>query len=406
MKMDEDDRKKLEKFWRRKLWLGLAAVGALGLAAWRVSAVQSRYDDVLIQESRELPEKVYQELVAEVRKGVPILPNHTPGTDLSKYSEKALRCDSILALGFLGDARAIPELGKILNDDLNRAISCKHYSVYHRNAQENSAYTSAVSALSQFKEAEAIGYLKASVSKPPSPKLLSIWRHFYSKEFFISYENRTMFSNEQLIQYDAQPVPDAVNSRAIGIKNKSVIESLLKPPLSQTNLDKIRSRVQENSNPGMKQKESDIEELFKEYVRHIFSTQNYLFEQKLKTLEEAPKVFLERFQGEFKYDSRRFISTLSTAQDPAVIPMNVTSELLKSSQIKAEILAVFENNKSSDKVLSTLRSNLAKLNQSFPMRSELFSDILFEILLIDINKSRLINQESANQSRRFYKSQG
>jgi hypothetical protein len=32
MRMDDENRKKLERLWRRKLWLGLSAVGAIGLS--------------------------------------------------------------------------------------------------------------------------------------------------------------------------------------------------------------------------------------------------------------------------------------------------------------------------------------------------------------------------------------
>ena len=279
MKMDDENRKKLERFWRRKLWLGLAAVGAIGLAAWRVSAVQGRYDDVLVQESRELPEKVYQELVAEVRKGVPILPQHTSVSDLPSYHRVRTRCDYILALGVLRDSRSIPELGTLLNDDINRVRSCRHQRVYHMNSQDMSAYGAVVSALGEFGESDAHNYLKKALSKLPSPEAISIWREFHKRGIAAEkdfYKNELSVENK-INKYDIQMIPPFVNSPELDQKNKSVIQSLTGKDPSYIQVENLRRILDQEHIPKW-QKEKVKEELFKlYYVRYIFKHQNAYF---------------------------------------------------------------------------------------------------------------------------------
>ena len=335
MKMDEDDRKKLETFWRRKLWLGLAAVGALVLAAWRVAAVQDRYDDVLVQESRELPEKVYQELVAEVRKGVPILPNHPPGTDFSKYNDgkPAIRCDSILALGFLRDSRAIPELRKLLNDDINRAKSCNHHYIYNFTSQEFSAYGSAVSALNQFKEKVSITSLKESILRVPSPQLITIWRDFQRREEEAAKQNQN---------YDTQPIPN--------LENKNIS-------------DQTMDYAGEDSSS--------------QYIRGLLRVQTAAFPIELRTeLQNDDKDFQESILRELSENEIQDIFDRG----------RIRLDLMRVHNVRKEIVKVFEDNKSSVTKLSNIRRNLKGLNYDNSL-----SKILSDILMVDVRKGRKIS---------------
>jgi HEAT repeat protein len=230
MRMDDESRKKLERFWRRKLWLGLAAVGAIGLAAWRVAAVQDRYDDVLVQESRELPEKVYQELVAEVRKGVPIVPvrEEVP----KKYGYRGNRCDAISSLGALGEIRAVPELKKLLDNPINMVTSCKH----DRLIGGPSVYTSAFIALGQIENSRSFDEVKTSFFRVPSDEVVNIWREFSERD---DKEIRRSpgFRKEEIPDSSFYlPLPKFSDDPSQTQRNQQIIQSL-KVPLNYLNTD-------------------------------------------------------------------------------------------------------------------------------------------------------------------------
>ncbi len=230
MKMDDENRKKLERFWRRKLWLGLAAVGAIGLAAWRLAAVQGRYDDVLVQESRELPEKVYQELVAEVRKGVPIVPvrEEIP----KKYEHRGNRCDAISSLGALGEIRAVPELNKLLDNPINMVTSCKH----DRLIGGPSVYTSAFIALGQVENSRSFDEVKTSFFRVPSDEVVNIWREFSERDDK-NIGRPLVFKREEIPDSSFYlPLPKFSDDPSQIQRNQQIIQSL-KVPLSYLNTD-------------------------------------------------------------------------------------------------------------------------------------------------------------------------
>jgi HEAT repeat protein len=123
MLMDEDNRKKLKQFWRKRLLFGLGTVGVLGLGVGTIALMRSTYDELQIVEGRGLPERFYQQQVAD---------------------------GNIEALGHLQDPRAIPVLGKLLQDDQNRS---------------NGVYTAAAKSLGKFQREDATIYLKATLTK-------------------------------------------------------------------------------------------------------------------------------------------------------------------------------------------------------------------------------------------------
>jgi hypothetical protein len=382
MKMDEENRKKLEKFWKKRMWLAIGTVGALGLAAWRVTAVQSRYDDLLVQESLDLPEKVYQELVAEVRKGIPILPEHPPGSDLSKYREKAAtRCDSILALGFLGDARAVPELGKLLNDDMNRAKSCHNKFVFHQNSQENSAYVAAISALNQFDTPEAFAYFKASASKPPSPKLINIWRDFSHR----TYEFSRMYpSDEQVIKYDTQPLSVFASSPKISNQNNTAIKLFREGALDSTKRRDIHVANQEKmqSDHTQQEREQAREELFKSYFGDVLALQTASLPPRLR--DRINDKTLQEFVMK-KLNKNIVIPPKPSEREDALL-----REMMKLANVRKEIIDAFkrdENRQKSGTTLFLLRYNLSRLIPG----DYTLSNILFNVLVLDVEKGRTVD---------------
>ena len=373
MKMDEDDRKKLETFWRRKLWLGLAAVGAIGLAAWRVAAVQDRYDDVLVQESRELPEKVYQELLAEVRKGVPIVPVISPGTDTTAptYGRKS-RCDAIEALGFLEDSRAISELKKILNDGLSRARSCSHRIVF-RDEQVNSAYTAASISLGKFNELEAREFFRDRLSALPPTEVISVWRQLHDRELGLSTLIRGFAkTNEDYFQAYTKPLTDfqflekdRVIQRMIP-QEKSVQMSLQK---------KIQLDFESFGNPNSSaaQKDSAKEELFKNYSASIFYGQ---FSQMLRGLNANDIT-------DDQYSQDLVLRIFTTSGYEQTVSKEVLNKILSYPKNRLKILSLFVRDyedESSNQFLSSIRQSLVSLVGG--------KELLLEITLIDIRKGR------------------
>ncbi len=68
MLMDEDNRKKLKQFWRKRLLLGLGTLGVLGLGTGAIVAMRSTYGELQIVEGRALPERFYQQQIADVQR--------------------------------------------------------------------------------------------------------------------------------------------------------------------------------------------------------------------------------------------------------------------------------------------------------------------------------------------------
>jgi hypothetical protein len=307
--------------------------------------VQDRYDDVLVQESRELPEKVYQELVAEVRKGVPLLPDHTSGTSVqSEQSEvQPTRCNAILELGFLKDERAIPELGRLLDDDVNKAKSCYTHSISHINHQEFSAYLAAILSLSQFQDSDTFRHLKNLKSQDPSQKLLNIWRDFHRREL----EKENLFPDmKTILSYDSQPIPDLEKFLETHAKNKKIIE-LLRDKSDFTTRDKIRekSRVAFNES-NLTRKENIKEELLNIYVKDILALKNSWLPIKLRDRNNDPD--LKDFA--IKQLSKTIAFPPLTSPDEDF----TTRHLLKLPGLRKKVLDIFE-----DKDFSVVKSNIA-----------------------------------------------
>jgi hypothetical protein len=168
MRMDQENRKKLETFWRRKLWLSLAAIGALGLAAWQVAVMQSNYDEVLVQESRELPEKVYQELVAEVQTDLPTVAASRMTERPDDEQSKRLRyCSAIAALGELGSQNVLSKLQTILKKDVNSISTCGMGFPY------TSVETVAIIASGKIDDEQSLDILQAAFYQLPSLEMIS-----------------------------------------------------------------------------------------------------------------------------------------------------------------------------------------------------------------------------------------
>jgi hypothetical protein len=181
MVLDKDSRKQLQQFWRKRFLLGLGIVGVAGLGLWRMTTLQAKYDALQIVESRDLPEQFYQQMVAAIRRANSQPPRRPSSQDSKEYAN-ASACQAMEALGILQDARAIPELGTVLQTDLNRTKSCQmSRSFISDDSQSNSIYTNAAKALGEFPQAEATEYLKAAAAKPPTPEVLNLWEDFFYK---------------------------------------------------------------------------------------------------------------------------------------------------------------------------------------------------------------------------------
>jgi hypothetical protein len=158
MLMDEDNRKKLKQFWRKRLLFGLGTVGVLGLGVGTIALMRSSYDELQIVESRDVPERFYQQQIADVQR----LANLKPGS--SGSNSLRIDCQSIAALGHLKDPRAIPILGTLLQDDQNRNKECDG-----AGSPGNDVYTAAANALGKFQQKEATGYLNAALTSLTQP---------------------------------------------------------------------------------------------------------------------------------------------------------------------------------------------------------------------------------------------
>jgi hypothetical protein len=200
MKMDEENRKKLQRFWRKRLLLGLGLVGVLGLGAWRFVALQERYDELLIMESRDLAEGYYQAQVKTIRETMsqplpPVPENPVQRNNFGQASTKPLpACKSIWRLGDFQDKRAIAELGKILNDDLAHARSCSlaedERSFYFDNT--GTVYTVAVQTLGKFSDRVASNYLKAEIGKTPSKEVITLQRRLLRQSILASGDSSVL----------------------------------------------------------------------------------------------------------------------------------------------------------------------------------------------------------------------
>jgi hypothetical protein len=148
MAMDDDSRKKLQQFWRKRILMGLGMLGAVGLGVGTIEAIRSTQEKLQFSEGRALPEQFYQQQITALSKG------------------KASICRAVTVLGVLEDERAIPALEKVLKDDRNKNYICDDavlpISLYH----------STLIQLGKFQQPEATAHLKAAIAQSPTPELI------------------------------------------------------------------------------------------------------------------------------------------------------------------------------------------------------------------------------------------
>jgi PBS lyase HEAT-like repeat len=179
MTMDNDNRKKLKQFWQKRLLLGLGTMGFLGLGAGTIGLIQSTYDELQIVEGRDVPERFYQQQVAQVQTLIDRQPTMIVPQDkqqgvqglFNSFSGQRSPCFAINALGQLKDPRAIPLLGKLLQDSQTRIQTCDGQS-----PSNDAIHMGVVRALGQFRREDATAYLKAALIKPPEPEILALWK--------------------------------------------------------------------------------------------------------------------------------------------------------------------------------------------------------------------------------------
>ncbi|MBD2328110.1 HEAT repeat domain-containing protein [Alkalinema sp. FACHB-956] len=263
MQIDDESRKQLAKFWRRKLWLGIAVIGTLGIAAWRISSVQARYDDVLVQESRNLPDKVYQELIQEIRQGIPNQPIFWETDDFKKNQT----CSSINLLGSLGDRRAIPELKKLMEDEMNHVRNCGG------NILDKSIYLAAALALSNFEDENTFSYLKQSLASLPSSRILNLQREFHRRERLILKQPTFNWNDKQNVALLKSPFPRFLEPSEHDTINQKIIRSLQFPGVVDENRAQKYQQL-ESKALTKQQKEQLVEELFiSNFVQLLFQHQ-------------------------------------------------------------------------------------------------------------------------------------
>jgi hypothetical protein len=207
MTMDTDSRKKLKRFWQKRLLFGLGTVGFLGLGVGTIGLMRSTYDELQIIEGRDVPERFYQEQIAQAQTLIDrqpkLLQTTRPEYEIvqvrglfSSYTKPVSPCVSIKVLGQLKDPNAIPLLGKLLQDSQTRAQSCDG------NFLANDAiHMDAAHALGQFQRDDALAYLKTALITVPKPAISALWKQ-NSSHIAITQKLAVLRELGQLSQYD------------------------------------------------------------------------------------------------------------------------------------------------------------------------------------------------------------
>jgi HEAT repeat protein len=223
MTMDTESRKKLKQFWRKRLWFGLGTVGVLGLGVGTIGLMRSTYDELQFVEGRALPEQFYQQQIKSVQafsdlKLTPL--DHRKELPKQPFQE-APACQAIQTLGALKDPRAIPTLGKLLQDGQSRVKPCYGGSFYAKSeAQVNVAYTAAASALGNFQREDAAAYLKTALTTSPSPEVIKLWDNFAHWTYTDEFEPPHYLSDMPESQIKAY------RDKVTGVQKRRILEAL------------------------------------------------------------------------------------------------------------------------------------------------------------------------------------
>jgi HEAT repeat protein len=305
MLMDEDNRKKLKQFWRKRLLFGLGTVGVLGLGVGTIAPMRSTYDELQIVEGRGLPERFYQQQVAD---------------------------GNIEALGHLQDPRAIPVLGKLLQDDQNRS---------------NGVYTAAAKSLGKFQREDATIYLKATLTK---------LRQSENKSLQILQDELTLLEAiGESSKYDDswrksffQSLPDM--ARQSSLSHELRLEKTLLTAIDGHERDPqaIKTLVALSRDPNVPDKVlSNIAHVFQTRPHRYAHLQDMMAIQMMRSgrLKVLPEVYAwgQNLVGEGepipKVDPLVVQSLTAVAEDPQV-PSPVKSEVLRRFFVRKQYSAV------------------------------------------------------------------